>query len=76
MGSLGESDKGADGAVLGWLRLVYAPDIAGGMGREQPSQAADALGESPALTQGNPYLACAVGDEAALRAATSSDVAG
>jgi hypothetical protein len=61
-------DAGA--ATLGWLRLVYAADIAGGDNRERPAVAARMLGENPGLAVGDPYVACAVGDDAALRQAT------
>jgi ankyrin repeat protein len=60
-------------AALGWLRLVYAADIAGGVDRERPSVAARMLHDTPGLAGGDPYVACAVGDEAALRQATASD---
>jgi hypothetical protein len=62
-------------AVLHWLRLAYAGDIAGGMDRPRPSVAARLLEESPCLLGGDPHLACAVGDEAALQRAIQADPA-
>jgi ankyrin repeat protein len=66
-------DSGA--IVLGWLRLVYAADIAGGVNRERPAVAARMLDDDPGLGAGDPYVACAAGDEAALRQATMRDAA-
>jgi hypothetical protein len=69
-------------AVLHWLRLVYAGDIAGGNNRARPSVAARLLEDDPAVATfatlatfagGDPWLACAVGDEAALRRASAQD---
>ena len=61
--------------VLDWLRLVYAADIAGGANRARPSVAARMLEEHPDLVGGDPYVACAVGDEGALRNAAGRDPA-
>ncbi len=61
--------------VLHWLRLVYPPDVAGGLNRANPRVAVRMLLEDPDLAAGSPYLACAIGDEAALRAATQADPA-
>ena len=59
-----------------WLAFVYAGDVDGrGIDRANPRLAARMLAENPDLPAGNPYLACAVGDEAALRAATEADPA-
>lgn len=60
----------AGGQVMSWLRLVYAGDISGGTHRARPAVAARLLAAEPALLGADPYLACAVGDEAALRAMT------
>lgn len=60
-------------AVLHWLRLVYAGDIAGGNHRARPAVAARMLEDDPALPGSDPWLACAIGDEAALRRATAQD---
>ncbi|MDQ8729518.1 hypothetical protein [Bradyrhizobium sp. LHD-71] len=67
-------DDGAD-RVLQWLRLVYSGEIAGGLNRENPRIAARMLVEDPNVAAGGPYLACAVGDEGALRQATRADPA-
>ena len=62
--------------VLQWLRLVYSGDIDGrGIDRANPRVAARVLAESPDIVAGSPYLACAIGDEDALRAATKADPA-
>lgn len=61
-------------AVLHWLGLVYAGDISGGMNRARPAVAMRLLQDNPALlAKDEPYLACAVGDEAVLRHATERD---
>jgi ankyrin repeat protein len=64
---------GHDARVLGWLRLVYASDMIGGYQVARPVVAARMLAENPDLVKGDPYLACAVGDEAALRDAIRRD---
>jgi hypothetical protein len=66
-------DAGA--ATLGWLRLVYAADIAGGVNRERPLAAARMLDEHPGLANGDPYLACAIGDEGVVRQTVTTDPA-
>jgi hypothetical protein len=60
--------------VLQWLRLVYSGDVDGrGIDRANPRIAARLLAESPDLAAGDPYLACAIGDEDALRAVMTDD---
>jgi ankyrin repeat protein len=59
--------------VLRWLRLVYPGHIAGTNNRAHPRVAVRMLAENPDLAAGDPYAACAIGDEAALRAATQAD---
>jgi len=59
--------------LLHWLSLVYSGDIAGSMNRAQPVVAARWLAEHPEQVEGDPYLACAVGDLNALRHATAHD---
>jgi hypothetical protein len=59
--------------VLAWLRLVYAGEIAGGNNRSRPSLAARRLTEDRGFTGGDVYLACAIGDEDALRQVTKND---
>ncbi len=58
---------------LGWLRFVYSGHIAGGANRARPAVAARLLAEHPDLPNGDAYLACAIGDENALRRATKAD---
>jgi hypothetical protein len=59
--------------VMGWLRFVYAGEIAGGNNRTRPSLAARRLAEDPELAEGDVYLSCAIGDEDALRRITRND---
>ena len=62
--------------VLRWLALVYAGDVAGGgITRPNPRVAVRMLAENPGLASGDPYVACAIGDENALQAATDADPA-
>ena len=61
--------------VLHWLKLVYQGDLHGTPNRASPRVAARMLAESPDLAEGSPYLACAIGDEDALRQATNADPA-
>ncbi|MBR1199835.1 hypothetical protein JQ634_17110 [Bradyrhizobium sp. AUGA SZCCT0240] len=64
-----------DERVLRWLQLIYAGDINGTANRANPRVAMRMLAESPDLAAGNPYLACAIGAEDALRQATQQDAA-
>jgi hypothetical protein len=64
-----------DLAVRRWLSMVYAGDVAGGNNASRPAVAERLLIENPALPGDDPYLGCAVGDEAGLRRATSVDPA-
>ncbi|TPO22139.1 hypothetical protein FJ987_00085 [Mesorhizobium sp. CU2] len=66
---------GADraSAMRNWAGLVYAGDISGSTNRASPDAAARMIEEHPELIQGDAYLACAVGDSAMLREATSRD---
>lgn len=59
--------------ILSWLRIVYAGDVAGGMNRARPAAAARMLEDNPDLVAGDPILACAIGNAAAIRAAIASD---
>jgi hypothetical protein len=61
--------------VLHWLGLVYSGEVHGTFNRANPGVAVRMLTESPDLAADNPYLACAVGNQAALRQATQSDPA-
>jgi len=58
-----------------WLQMLYANDVAGGHNASRPAVAIRLLEENPALPGDDPYLACAVGDEPALRRATARDPA-
>lgn len=66
-------------ALRHWLGLVYAGDITGSVNGARPAVALRLLqadDRHPALTRlgdTDPWLACAVGDEAALRRATAQD---
>lgn len=60
-------------ARLHWLARVYPGDVAGTTDAAQPAVAARLLAEQPDLAGGDPWLACAAGDAAALRAATARD---
>jgi ankyrin repeat protein len=62
-------------AVRTWLEFVYPGDVTGQSSRARPGVAARMLAETPDLATGNPYLACAAGDEARLRRATELDPA-
>lgn len=67
---------GADGQaarVAHWLGLVYAGDVTGDLFGARPALAARFLAARSDLTEGDAYLACAIGDEAALRAAVAAD---
>ena len=60
---------------LYWLRLVHGGDLAGGTARARPELAARVLAEQPGLVGDDPWLACAVGDEATVRRAIDRDPA-
>lgn len=64
-----------DRARTEWLALVYGADLAGGSGRADPALAASRLADNPGLAAGDPNLACAVGDVAAVAAALAADPA-
>lgn len=59
--------------LLHWLSLVYAGDISGGLDRPQPAAAARWLVERPDAVEGDPYLACAVGELAVVRETIARD---
>ncbi|MBV8579166.1 MAG: hypothetical protein JOZ86_00855 [Candidatus Eremiobacteraeota bacterium] len=62
--------------VLRWLGLVYGSELVDdGIYRASPRVAVRVLDEHPDLLGDDPYLACAVGDEDALRRATAADPA-
>lgn len=60
-------------AVQQWLRLVYAGDIAGGNHTARPRLAERLWADGAVALGDDPWLACAVGDEARLRAAVAQD---
>lgn len=62
-------------ARLHWLEQVYAGDIAGGGNPSRPTVAARLLADDPALPADDPWLACTIGDAAALREAIARDPA-
>ncbi|RWM40100.1 hypothetical protein [Mesorhizobium sp.] len=66
---------GADRAasIRNWAGLVYAGDISGSTNRASPEAAARLIEDHPDLVRGDAYLACAVGDVAALRDAIKRD---
>nr|AQQ74555.1 hypothetical protein [uncultured bacterium] len=57
------------------LRLIHGGDVAGGLGRARPELAARVLAQYPELGSGDPWFACAIGDEARVRAAIAADAA-
>jgi ankyrin repeat protein len=56
-----------------WLARVYAGDVTGSLHPARPGVAARMLAETPELAAGDPWLACAIGDGAALRRAIQGD---
>ena len=61
--------------VLRWAQLIYSGDVSGAFNRANPRVALRVLADDPELVAGDPYLACAIGDENALRQATQADPA-
>ncbi|HMM92176.1 ankyrin repeat domain-containing protein [Bradyrhizobium sp.] len=59
--------------VLHWAQLLYSGDVSGTVNRANPRVALRMLADDPELVAGDPYLACAIGDESALRQATEAD---
>jgi ankyrin repeat protein len=59
--------------VLRWLQLIYRGDVSNTAGRANLRVGLRMLAEDPELATGDPYLACAIGDEDALRQATQAD---
>jgi ankyrin repeat protein len=59
--------------VLHWAQLVYSGDVSGTVNRANPRVALRILADDPDLAAGDPWLACAIGDERALRQATQAD---
>lgn len=61
--------------VLHWAQLLYSGDVSGSVNRANPRVGSRMLADDPELVADDPYLACAVGDENALRRATEADPA-
>lgn len=61
--------------VLHWAQLIYSADVSGTATRANPRVALRILADDPDLIAGDPWLACATGDERALRQATQADPA-
>jgi ankyrin repeat protein len=59
--------------VIRWLDLVYSGEVTGRPGPGRPLVAQRMLLDGIDLAAEGPYLACAVGDENALRMATQAD---
>jgi hypothetical protein len=59
--------------VLHWTQLIYSGDVSGTFNRANPHVALRILANDPELVAGDPYLACAIGDERALRQAIEAD---
>jgi ankyrin repeat protein len=59
--------------ILRWLQLIYRGDVSNTSGRANLRVGLRMLAEDPGLVAGDPYLACAIGDEDALRQATQAD---
>ena len=68
-----ESREDRSARALGFLRLVYSGDIAGTVDRANPRVAVRMLAEEPDLAEDDPAIACAIGDEAALRRAVAAN---
>ena len=59
--------------ILHWAQLLYSGDVSGTSNRANPRVALRILADDPQLVADDPYLACAIGDENALRSATEAD---
>ena len=59
--------------VLHWAQLLYSGDVSGTVNRANPRVALRMLADDPTIVADDPWLACAIGDEAALRQATQAD---
>jgi ankyrin repeat protein len=65
--------KQRDDRVLQWLQLIYRGDVSGTSNNGNLRVGLRVLADDPELLAGDPYLACAIGDERALRLATEAD---
>ena len=61
--------------TLHWAQLLYSGDVSGTLNRANPRVGLRMLADDPELIAGDPWLACAIGDESALRQATQADSA-
>src|SRR4051794_19740733 len=68
-----EAQKERAVRVLHWCQLIYSGDVSGTSNRANARVALRILADDPELIAGDPYLACAIGNEPALRQATQSD---
>ncbi|MEH2494936.1 ankyrin repeat protein [Bradyrhizobium sp. AZCC 1678] len=59
--------------VLHWAQLLYSGDVSGTVNRANPRVALRILADAPDLVAGDPYLACAIGDERVLQQAIQAD---
>ncbi len=59
--------------ILHWAQLLYSGDVSGTVNRANPRVALRMLADDPELVADDPWLACAIGDESALRQATEAD---
>lgn len=59
--------------VLHWAQLLHSGDVSGTVNRAHPRVALRMLADNPELVADDPYLACTIGDERALRQATEAD---
>lgn len=66
----GEDDSGR---MLRLLQMIYSGDASGTSRRANPYVAVKMLAEHPDQAAGDPYLACAIGDEPVLRQAIAHD---
>src|SRR5216117_937707 len=56
-----------------WLSVVYAGDVTGSGSSSRPALAARVLAEHLDLAQGDPLLACAIGDAETVSSAIATD---
>ena len=59
--------------ALHWAQLLYSGDVSGTVNRANPRVALRMLADDPELVADDPYLACAIGNESALRQASEAD---
>jgi hypothetical protein len=59
--------------ILHWLQLIYRGDVSNTSGRANLRIGLRILAEDPGLIADDPWLACAIGDENAVRQATETD---